>query len=133
METSVLSGVRIQLVMPEKGDQVFVSWAAKAYYGTLLGMGVEVFLFRKGILHSKTMTVDDSLAFLGTSNFDIRSFALNFELNLVLYGDRETEAVRSAQEGYMSGSRRLSSEEWKGRRLMVRTLHGIAKLFSPLL
>ena len=107
--------------------------AAKAYFDALLEAGVEICLFQDGILHSKTMTVDHDLAFLGTSNFDIRSFALNFELNLVLYGRGETEAIRKAQDVYIASSRRLTAEEWMERPRAFRVLHGVTKLFSPLL
>ena len=133
LETAVLGGVRIQLVIPEKSDQFLVGNAAKAYFDALLEAGVEICLFQDGILHSKTMTVDHDLAFLGTSNFDIRSFALNFELNLVLYGRGETEAIRKAQDVYIASSRRLTAEEWMERPRAFRVLHGVTKLFSPLL
>lgn len=133
LETAVLGGVRIQLVIPEKSDQFLVGNAAKAYYDALLEAGVEIRLFQDGILHSKTMTVDHDLAFLGTSNFDIRSFALNFELNLVLYGRGETEAIRKAQDVYIAASKRLTAEAWRGRPRSLRVLHGVTKLFSPLL
>jgi len=96
-------------------------------------MGVEIYLFQQDILHSKTMSVDFNLAFLGTSNFDIRSFALNFELNLVLYGTEETSAIRMAQERYIADSRRLTAEEWGRRPRFLRVVHGVTKLFSPLL
>ncbi len=133
LETAVLGGVRIQLVIPEKSDQFLVGNAAKAYFDALLEAGVEIRLFQDGILHSKTMTVDHDLAFLGTSNFDIRSFALNFELNLVLYGRGETEAIRKAQDVYIAASKRLTAEAWRGRPRSLRVLHGVTKLFSPLL
>jgi len=133
METAILSGVRIQLVIPEKSDQFLVGNAAKAYFDILLEAGVEIYLFQDGILHSKTMSIDYDLAFLGTSNFDIRSFALNFELNLVLYGKGETEAIRKAQDVYIAASRRLTADEWRERPRALRVLHGVTKLFSPLL
>lgn len=133
LETASLSDVRIQLVIPEKSDQLLVGSAAKAYFGVLLDMGVEIYLFQDDILHSKTMTVDYNLAFLGTSNFDIRSFALNFELNLVLYGTEETAAIRTAQEHYIATSRRLTAEKWRERPRALRVIHGVTKLFSPLL
>jgi cardiolipin synthase len=133
LETAALGDVRIQLVIPERSDQFLVGSAAKAYFDVLLDMGVEIYLFQENILHSKTMTVDHSLAFLGTSNFDIRSFALNFELNLVLYGTEETSAIRMAQERYIAESRRLTAEEWNGRPRVLRVVHGVTKLFSPLL
>jgi cardiolipin synthase len=79
------------------------------------------------------MSIDYNLAFLGTSNFDIRSFALNFELNLVLYGTEETAAIRMIQEKYIAASRRLTREKWSERPRAIRMVHGITKLFSPLL
>ena len=133
METAVLSDVRLQLVIPEKSDQLLVGSAAKAYFDELLAMGVEIYLFQQDILHSKTMSIDYDLAFLGTSNFDIRSFALNFELNLVLYGTGETAAIRMIQEKYIAASRRLTAEEWAESPGAMRVVHGVTKLFSPLL
>lgn len=133
LETATLSGVKVQLLVPERGDQFIVGSAAKAYYDELLAMGVAIHLYPDGILHSKTMTVDDDLAFVGTSNFDIRSFALNFEINLVLYGFVETEAIRSVQRDYLTCSRRLTSEEWGELPSYRRAVYGIMKLFSPLL
>ena len=53
--------------------------------------GVNVFLFQEGMLHAKTLTVDDELAMFGSANYDIRSFSLNFELNLFVHAE---EAVR---------------------------------------
>ncbi|GAB1400637.1 hypothetical protein MASR1M66_20920 [Aminivibrio sp.] len=133
LETAVLGGVKIRLVVPEKGDQFLVGSAAKAYFSAFLAMGVEIWLYQEGILHAKTMTVDGNLAFLGTSNFDIRSFALNFELNLILYGEEESASILAAQEKYIAFSRRLAGEEWSSLSFPVRVLHGITKLFSPLL
>lgn len=133
LETAALGGVRIQLVIPERSDQLLVGSAAKAYFDVLLDMGVEIYLYQDHIIHSKTMAVDHDLAFLGTSNFDIRSFAINFELNLVLYGKEETSAIRKAQENYILGSRRLTAEEWSRRPRALRIIHGVTKLFSPLL
>ena len=53
--------------------------------------GVNVFLFQEGMLHAKTLTIDDELAMFGSANYDIRSFSLNFELNLFVHAE---EAVR---------------------------------------
>ncbi len=133
MEVAVLNGARIDLIVPEKVDQVFVGNAAKAYYSKLLDIGVSLYLYQPGILHAKTMTVDRELAFFGSSNFDIRSFALNFELNMILYGEEETKSLISIQEEYLSQSRKLEAEEWKRLPLWKNTLHGMAKLLSPLL
>jgi cardiolipin synthase len=133
LETAVLRGVEVLLIVPEESDQFLVGHAARSFYEPLLRMGVGLRLFGEGILHAKTMTVDEDLAFLGTSNFDLRSFALNFELNLLLYGPEPARIVRAAQEGYLARSRPLTPEEWGRRSYLSRTLEGAAKLFSPIL
>jgi len=71
------------LIVPLRSDQKLVDNAARAYYERVLESGASIYLFDQGLLHAKSMTIDDSLAFLGSSNFDIRSFALNFEINVI--------------------------------------------------
>jgi len=51
----------------------------------MLQCGVHVHLHQQGMIHVKAMTVDEEFAMPGTANFDIRSFYLNFELNLLSY------------------------------------------------
>ncbi len=79
------------------------------------------------------MSVDGELTFLGSSNFDIRSFALNFEINLILYGRQENASLLQAQEDYRSRSRRLVLEEWLNRPRWMPPVESVTKLFSPLL
>ena len=75
--------------------------------------GVSIYSFTKGLLHTKSMCVDRSLSFIGTSNFDIRSFALNFEVNLVLYDKIISEALLAEIEQYKKDSILLNREEWE--------------------
>jgi cardiolipin synthase len=98
-----------------------------------MDLGVTLHLFETDIIHAKTMTVDGRVAFLGSSNFDIRSFALNFELNMALYGEAETARVVTAQERYLAQSRRLDERAWRQRPLWRQTVEGVAKLLSPIL
>ena len=133
IEVACLRGVRVRLIVPEKSDQFVVGHAARAYFGDLLRIGVELYLYQDGLLHAKTMSVDGELTFLGSSNFDIRSFALNFEINLILYGRDENELLLDAQEEYRSRSRRLVLEEWQARPRWMPPVESVTKLFSPLL
>ena len=74
--------------------------------------GVRVFLFQEGMLHAKTLTVDDELAMFGSANYDIRSFNLNFELNLFVHAEEAVREMRRLQQGYLDQSRRASLDEW---------------------
>ena len=132
-QVAVLRGVEVEIIVPSKTDHPLVDAASRAYYDHMLDSGVKLYLYQQGLLHSKTMTVDDAIALIGSSNFDIRSFALNFELNLVLYGSAVSDLLRVEQERYIEGSVELDRDEWQRRPVASKAMHNVAKLLSPLL
>lgn len=133
VQVAVLRGVKVDIVLPRICDKILVGAASRAYYEQLLEVGTKLHLFTPGLLHAKTMTIDDSFAFLGTSNFDIRSFSLNFEINLVLYGKEVTNQLRCRQLQYLAHSTLLSAEQWRSRSPLKKMGDNVAKLLSPLL
>ncbi len=133
MQTAVLRGVRVELIVPRRSNMVLVGAAGESYYTELLEAGVEVYLHTDGLLHTKAMSIDDAIAFVGSSNFDIRSFALNFEINMLLYGSLVTQALRAKQRAYIENSVRLCAEQWQRRPVARKVFQTIARLLSPLL
>lgn len=133
IQVAVLRGVEVDLIVPSRCDQIIVGAAARAYYEDVLDVGARLHLYPKGLLHSKTMTVDDSIALIGSSNFDIRSFAINLELNMLLYGPEVTSRLRYEQTAYLADSQQLDLESWRSRSRVRRMLDNIARLMSPLL
>jgi cardiolipin synthase len=133
VQIAVLRGVEVILIVPEKCDKLLVGAAAWSYFGELLELGCHIYLYWPGLLHAKTMTIDNTFAFLGTGNFDIRSFSLNFEVNLLLYGDHVTAQLRRHQLNYLSRSRVLTPQELNSQPEIVKTFHSLARLMSPLL
>ncbi len=133
IETAVLRGVQVDLIVPRRSDQIMVGAASRAYYDPVLESGANLYLYEDGLVHAKTMTVDDDVAFVGSSNFDIRSFALNFELNMVFYDSEVTRRLLAQQEAYMAKSTLLDKDEWLARPAVARALQNTAKLLSPLL
>ncbi len=133
IQVAVLRGVDVDLIVPSRCDQIIVGAAARAYYEDVLEVGARLHLYPTGLLHSKTMTVDDSIALIGSSNFDIRSFAINFELNMLLYGPEVTSRLRYEQMAYLADSQQLDLETWRQRASFRRVLDNIARLMSPLL
>jgi len=133
LEVAVLRGVDVEIILPRRCDQVLVGAASRAYYDDLLRLGVKLHLYDDGLLHAKTMSVDDSLALIGSSNFDIRSFELNFEISLLFYGPDVTSSLRQRQNDYLARSRLLGKEEWSQRSRLARMTGNIAKLLGPLL
>ncbi len=126
-------GVEVELILPRKTDHQLVAAAGRFYFEPLLEAGVRIHLFDGGLLHSKTVTVDDSFALLGSTNMDIRSFYLNFELNVLLYGQAITGELRFAQQSYLQHANAINLDEWRRQPRWRRMVHSLAALLSPLL
>jgi cardiolipin synthase len=90
-------------------------------------------LFHRGLLHSKSITVDQDFSLIGSVNLDMRSFWLNFELTLFVYDHDFTVALRAVQKGYEEGATRLNREELDQRGVRQRFLENTALLVGPLL
>jgi cardiolipin synthase len=133
LEVAVRRGVKVDLIVPEHCDQIVVGAASRAYYDDLIAVGVNIHLYQPGLLHSKTMSIDRALALIGTGNFDIRSFTLDFEVNLICYGREVTDKLREVQDRYVRDSVSLDPLAWKQRPMIRRLAQNMAKLFSPVL
>lgn len=133
MQVVAQRDIVVNLILPIKTDHPLIDMAGQAYFEELLEAGVRIFTYENGLLHAKTITIDDSIAFLGSSNFDIRSFSLNFEINLLLYGREVTQSLRERQMQYLHNSRAIDRPQWKKHGSFKRLGQDIAKLFSPLL
>lgn len=125
-------GVDISIVVPQKGDHRVVAAVGRSFYRGLMESGVKMFLYSPGLLHAKTVTVDDTFALLGSANLDVRSFYLCFEINVVLYGPEVTLRLREEQEQYLYDSTRLDLETWKRRPFYKTYLENTAGLLAPL-
>lgn len=126
-------GVQVQIVVPRRSDHPLVSAAGRAHFDRLLRFGVGIYLHEPGMLHAKTMTVDDAFALLGSSNMDVRSFHLNFELNVLLYGSRVTDQLRTVQLEYLHEATRVDPRRWARRSPSQQFFDSTAALLSPLL
>lgn len=132
METAVLRGVEVALVVSEVGDQPLVSLAQESYYEELLEAGVKIFVFEKNFMHAKHLSIDDAVAVVGTSNLDIRSFSLNAEVMLIIYDSGVTAQLAAEQGRYFGSSRLLTLATWKRRSFGRKSVQNIARLMSPL-
>jgi cardiolipin synthase A/B len=133
LQTAVRRGVEVHLVVSRQLDQWLVGLAQRSYYEELLDSGVRVHEYWEKFLHAKHVSVDDGVALIGSSNMDIRSFALNAEVLLLVYDPRIVAELRTIQERYFAASELLSLKEWKQRSLMSQLLQNTARLVDSLL
>lgn len=126
-------GVQVELFVSEEGDQAVVYHAQRSYYEALLRAGVRIWMYRKPyILHTKSLTIDDEIAVIGSSNMDMRSFGLNLEVSMLVRGEEFVTEMRSVEDEYRLLSRELTLEEWMQQPLRSTVLDNLARLTSAL-
>lgn len=137
LATALLSaayrGVKIRLIVPANADSKAVTWAARRYFDDMLSAGVEVLLYNGGLLHTKSISVDDEYAVFGTVNFDNRSIHLNFEMMLLIFDAGFIHDLKKLHDSYAEQCSRLDPETWYRRPVSERLKEGACYLISPLL
>ena len=130
---SALGGVTVKLLVPGISDSRIVNAAARSYYDDLLAVGVEIYLYKKGFVHAKTMVTDRKTVVVGTANMDYRSFDLNFEVNAIIYDEAMGEELRAIFYDDIKDAERIDPEQWKKRSWNNQLAEKTARLISPLL
>ena len=97
---AAMRGVAVDVVIPERSNKIVVDWATRANVGPLLASGVRIWRSPLPFRHSKLMAVDGEWCLIGSSNWDIRSFRLNFELCIELY-DPQAGGFSCSDDGAM--------------------------------
>ncbi|WP_439594238.1 cardiolipin synthase [Microbacterium sp.] len=131
--TACQRGLHVELFVSEEGDQALVYHAQRSYYEALLRAGVKIWMYQKPyILHSKSMTIDDEVAIIGSSNMDMRSFGLNMEISMLVRGEEFIREMRTVEQQYRDLSRELTLDEWERQPLRSTVLDNLARLTSAL-
>jgi cardiolipin synthase len=133
MRSAGLRGVEVHLLLSEHANQLVTQLAQRSYYDELLAAGVKIHLYQPRFLHAKHLSIDDHITLIGSTNIDIRSFALNSELNVLIYDPELAARLRALQQYYIDHSRLVNDADWKNRPLLIRTLQSIARLADSLL
>lgn len=108
-------GVDVKIIFPSQSDAGVVYYAGRSFYSTLLQAGVRIFELQGSVLHAKTTVVDGLWSTVGSSNFDIRSFMHNSEINVIVLGDPFGRTMESAFQEDIRNSREVKLEDWERR------------------
>ncbi len=133
LQTAVVRGVDVRLIVSKKPDQLLVGLAQCSYYDDLLDAGVAIHQYTENFLHAKHLSVDDEIAVVGSSNMDIRSFALNDEIIMLFYDRAVAKRLREEQDRYLKGCEVLTLEDRAKCSYARQAAESLARLFSPLL
>ena len=133
LQTAAISGVRVDIVVPERSNLRFVDWAGAAMWEPLLERGCRIWRAGGAFDHSKLMVVDGRWTLLGSGNWDARSLKLNFEFNVECYDEALAAEVLALAEHKMAMGQEIELEAHRKRRWWVRLRDGVARLGEPYL
>lgn len=129
-----LSGIDVTLIVCEKGDQLLPIMGQRSYYEQLLRSGVKIEQYPSPtVLHSKYMIVDDEVTFIGSSNMDPRSFALNFEVSTFIVDTGMVKDLEAVTADYLAVCKTLRYDEWINRPAYQKVMENLSRLWSALL
>lgn len=133
LQTASLSGVDVRLLIPAHSDSKLLSIASYSFISECIESGIKVYLYNAGMLHAKTMIIDDDFVTTGSANFDFRSFEHNFEANLLIYDPLVNRRMREQFLHDTTEATRLTASMWTSRPRMLRMFESIVRLISPIL
>lgn len=133
LKIAALRGVNIDIIVPKKNDSLFVEWASRTFFDDLLNAGVIIHQFDHGLLHTKSVLIDNKLVLVGTVNMDIRSFQLNFEVTMIVDDEIFANDIAQLQKNYILDSQPLDKTTWLARPMYKKVVEKLFFLASPLL
>jgi cardiolipin synthase len=127
------SGVDVKIMIPDRGDHPFVYAANNSFVGQLLDAGARCYRYTKGFLHSKTICIDSRVLSIGTTNMDVRSFKLNFEINAFIYSKEKASYHDNLFKEDLRFSSEITKEEFENRGWTMKLRESVSRLLSPIL
>jgi cardiolipin synthase len=126
-------GVDTTIVLPARNDSWVVAAASRSYYRNLLEAGVKIQEYVGGLLHTKSMTIDDKVTLIGSANMDRRSFDLNYENNILFWDADLTAEMRRRQETYLASSKPVSLDDVDALSMGHRLWNNLLGMLGPVL
>lgn len=133
LQAAALSHVDVRVMIPLHSDSRMLTYASESYISECLRSGIKFYQYLPGMMHSKTILVDDEFSTIGSTNFDFRSFEHNFEANLFIYSRKVNERMAEIFRADIHSCRRIVPAEWRSRPLWRKAMQSLLRLLSPIL
>lgn len=130
---AIRSGIEVRIVIPQMPDHFFVYRATEYYVQQLLKAGARIYSYQNGFMHAKTIVVDNMITSVGSANWDIRSFKLNFEANAFMYDPKVAEQIIATIKNDLKDARELDEEYFKQQSSWKKFRQLASRLISPIL
>lgn len=126
-------GVDVKIILPERSDHYLVDLGARSYFSTLLHSGIRVFLYTGNMIHSKSITIDDTWSTVGTMNLDSISLLYNFEANIVTTNDDFSKELKEHFLNDIKETREIDKKQWQNRSFIKKVLEISVRLIKKFL
>jgi cardiolipin synthase len=105
-----------EIMLGEGSDVPASRWASEWLFTRFLRAGLRIYCYRPQIVHAKVLVVDD-VVYLGSSNLDVRSLLINYELLLRIPSAALAARLRAEFETDRLHADTLNLVRWRrGRR-----------------
>jgi cardiolipin synthase len=126
-------GVETDVIIPERSDSLLLDWAMRAHIAFMRTPSLRFHFSPAPFDHSKVVTVDGAWAMVGSANWDVRSFWLNFEFVVECYDETSTALIDKVIEEKIAASRPFTPSELRHQPTAIRLRNAAARLLSPYL
>lgn len=133
LQSAALSNVKVRIMIPRHSDSNILRYASYSYINECLKSGIKFYLYDAGMLHCKTIIIDNEFSTIGSTNFDFRSFEHNFECNLFIYSQDVNTKMREIYAEDLKHSTQINRKKWQKRPIGQKILESITRLLSPIL
>ncbi len=133
LQSAALAKVDVRLMIPRRSDSDLLRYASDSYIAQCLQAGIKIYLYDAGMLHAKTIIVDDEFVSVGSTNFDFRSFEYNFEANLFVYSKDFNRRMTEIYNADLEQCSRVTPAQWRRRPVAKKFAESLVRLISPIL
>lgn len=133
LQSAALARVDVRVMIPVRSDSAMLTYASRSYITESLRAGIKIFFYKAGMLHAKSLVIDDDISSVGSTNFDFRSLEHNFECNMIICSAEVNRRLRHTFMHDQQQCERIRFNEWRKRPLGHRFLESLVRLLSPIL
>lgn len=131
LEMSAMRGVEVEIIIPQISDHMIMNWAEEPNFRNLIKKGVKIYRTPPPFDHSKVLVVDNELVYIGSANWDVRSFRLHFECNMELLSRELADELNIIIDKKKSIAEAVTLEQIENLHFLKRLRNNAFRLITP--
>lgn len=132
IKNAAMRGVDVRIVTPYIPDKKIIQLITRGAYPDLMAVGVRIYEYTPGFIHSKHVVADDDFGVVGTINFDYRSLVHHYENAVLMYKTPSMFDLKRDFEKLFETSQEIHEDTIKNT-WYQRLIKEIVELFAPML